>query len=77
MGTPRVWNREDAEATTKATERKTQGHYRNDEPDGEMEPTGFLSLSLCMCGECLSASELTPTREENRTMDVMTTCLSF
>ena len=47
----RLESREDAEATTKATERKTQGHYRNDEPDGEMEPTGFLSLSLCMCGE--------------------------
>ena len=28
---------------TKATERKTQGHYRNDEPDGKMERTGSLS----------------------------------
>ena len=54
---------------TKATERKTQGHYRNDEPDGEMEQTGSLSLS--------SASELTAMREENRPMDVMTTCPSF
>ena len=37
--------RQDAEATTKATERKTQGHYQNDESDGEMERTGSLSLS--------------------------------
>ena len=65
----RFVTRQDAEAMTKATERKTQGHYRNDEPDGEMEQTGSLSLS--------SASELTTMREENRPMDVMTTCPSF
>ena len=65
----RSGTREDAEATTKATERKTQGHYQNDESDGEMERTGSLSLS--------SVSELAATREENRTMDVMTTCPSF
>ena len=45
IGDLSVVTRQDAEATTKATERKTQGHYQNDEPDGEMEQTGSVSLS--------------------------------
>ena len=45
IGDLSVVTRQDAEATTKATERKTQGHYQNDESDGEMERTGSLSLS--------------------------------